>query len=73
VRAGLVETAVDWVWSSHRGRCNLQQDLLIESLPVPWVGDWTTYVDTPMTPTELAKVRKKREPAPGGMLEIKDR
>ena len=62
LRAGLVDTAVDWVWSSHRGRCNLQQDQLIEPLPVPWVGDWTHYVDTPLTPSELAKVRKKRQP-----------
>jgi putative transposase len=62
VRAELVETAVNWVWSSHRGRCGLQKDLLIEPLPVSWVGDWTQYVDTPLTPAELAKVRKKKEP-----------
>jgi putative transposase len=61
VRAGLVETAVDWVWSSHRGRCRLQQDMLVEPLPVQLQGDWTQYVDTPLTPSELAKVRKKRE------------
>ena len=62
VRAGLVETAVNWVWSSHRGRCCLQKDMLIEPLPVSWEGDWTKYVDTPLTPTELAKVRKQKEP-----------
>lgn len=62
VRAGLVETALNWVWSSHRGRCGLQKELLIESLPVPWVGDWAKYVDTPLTPVELAKVRRKKEP-----------
>ncbi|GFO65284.1 transposase [Geomonas paludis] len=62
VRAGLVETAVNWVWSSHRGRCGLQKDLLAEPLPVPWVGDWTAYVDTPLTPSELAKVRNKKQP-----------
>jgi putative transposase len=61
-RAGLVETAVNWVWSSHRGRCGLQKDLLIEPLPVSWVGDWSQYVDTPLTPSELAKVRKRKEP-----------
>ena len=70
VRAGLVETAVNWVWSSHRGRCGLQQDLLIEPLPVSWKGNWTEYVDTPLTPSELAKVRNKKQPKHAVMLEI---
>ncbi|MBJ6802801.1 REP-associated tyrosine transposase [Geomonas propionica] len=61
VRAGLVETAVNWVWSSHRGRCGIEHDLLIQPLPVPWVGDWTHYVDTPLTSSDLAKVRNKRQ------------
>jgi putative transposase len=59
VRAGLVETAADWVWSSHRSRCGLEEDELVEPLPVPWVGDWAVFVNTPLTATELAKVRKK--------------
>ncbi|MBJ6726440.1 transposase [Geomesophilobacter sediminis] len=58
VRAGLVESAENWVWSSHRGRRGLQRELLIEPLPVSFVGDWTTFVDTPLTANELAKVRK---------------
>lgn len=58
VRAGLVESAANWVWSSHRGRCGLQQDTLIEQLPISWEGDWTEYVDAPLTPSELAKVRR---------------
>jgi putative transposase len=62
VRACLVETAMNWVWSSHRGRCGIERDLLINPLPVPWVGDWTQYVDTPLTPMEVAKVRNKRQP-----------
>jgi len=36
--------------------------MLIEQLPVSWGEDWTQYVDTPLTPSELAKVRKKKEP-----------
>jgi putative transposase len=64
VRAGLVETAVDWVWSSHRGCCGLEKDVLTEPLPVWWVDDWTEYVDTALTLSELAKVRKKKEPRP---------
>ncbi|MBT0653100.1 REP-associated tyrosine transposase [Geomobilimonas luticola] len=61
VRAGLVETAADWVWSSHRGRCGIDTDSLIAPLPVHYAGNWTEFVDTPMTGIELAKVRKKIE------------
>lgn len=34
VRAGLVESAMDWCWSSHRSRCGLEADSLIAPLPV---------------------------------------
>lgn len=60
VRAGLVDTAQNWVWSSHRGRCGLQSDALIEALPGSQAATWTRYVDTPLTASELARVRKKR-------------
>jgi putative transposase len=58
VRAGLVGSAVDWVWSSHRGRSGLVTDNLVTSLPMPFAGDWTEFVNTPMTPTEILKSRK---------------
>lgn len=61
VRAGLVGSAADWGWSSHRGRCGMETDTLIDLLPVPIVGNWTEYVDTPLTGRELAKARKKVE------------
>lgn len=61
VRAGLVETAADWVWSSHRGRCGLEGDALITPLPVPYEGNWRAFVDAPLTGTDLAKVRKRIE------------
>ncbi len=58
VRAGLVKSAIDWCWSSHRERCGLESDSLIVPLPVPFAGDWNMFVNTPMTLTELAKARK---------------
>ena len=65
VRAGLVDTALDWVWSSHRGRSMglapqvpVPLEPLVTPLPVPFMGDWTDFVNTPMTPTEMAKARK---------------
>ena len=73
VRAGLVETAVDWVWSSHRQRIGVQGDSpssenekglssgaqLLSPLPIAVDGDWTEFVDTPLTGREMAKVKKK--------------
>lgn len=69
VRARLVESAIDWCWSSHRERCeglapqvpvsfNGAKVPLIAPLPVPYTGDWTEFVNTPMTPAEIEKSRK---------------
>ena len=102
VRAGLVATAVDWFWSSHRQRLGLAPQVpvpfeslpfesqvpvpfesqvpvpfssqvpvpfesqvpvpftepLITPMPVSFAGDWTEFVNMPMTPTELVKSRK---------------
>ena len=74
VRAGLVESAIDWCWSSHRERFEgLAPQVpvphngvphkgakvpLIAPLPVPYTGDWTEFVNTPMTPAEIEKSRK---------------
>ena len=75
VRAELVETATDWVWSSHRERCGLEgkgdspslskglfpSSPLLTPLPVVFNGDWTAFVDTPLTGKELGQVKKKIE------------
>ena len=34
VRAGLVETATDWLWSSHRERCGLEQEKILAPFPI---------------------------------------
>lgn len=61
VRAALVDTAADWVWSSHRERCGLERNSMLSPLPVAIEADWSRYVDTPLTGREVAKVRKKIE------------
>lgn len=58
VRAALVETATEWGWSSHRGRRAIEADALITELPVNYVGNWTEFVDTPLTGKELALTRR---------------
>jgi putative transposase len=61
VRAGLVDTATDWVWSSHRERCGLEGNGSLVPMPGALPADWTTFVDTPLTGLELAKVKRNME------------
>ena len=72
VRAGLVISSVNWVWSSHQERSkgfgspeNVEDGLssgskgkvLLTSLPIEIPNDWTAYVDTPLSDTELEKIK----------------
>ena len=34
VRAGLVETATAWLWSSHRERCGLEREEILAPFPI---------------------------------------
>jgi len=70
VRAGLVISAIDWNWSSHRERCGLEGKALLSTLPIAVGEDWTRFVDTPLTGRELVKVKKrtKRQTAAGNSL-----
>jgi putative transposase len=61
VRAGLVDTATDWIWSSHRERCGLEGNGSLAPMPGPLPANWTTFVDTPLTGQELAKVKRNIE------------
>ena len=58
VRAGLVASAKDWVWSSHSERVGTGGKNLIRSLSLSIPVEWTDYVDTPLTVEELEKVRR---------------
>ncbi len=68
VRADLVESATDWVWSSHRERTGMKmvpqmQELmnnrihLNSELPINLPDDWTAFVDTPLNESELKTLR----------------
>ncbi|MDA0239538.1 MAG: transposase [Proteobacteria bacterium] len=57
VRAGLVETAGDWAWSSA-GHRRLEEAMpLVIPGPVPRPKDWEIWVDEPQTAAELAVLR----------------
>ena len=57
VRAGMVNSAAAWFWSSHSDRINGIEKTL-SRLPIELPPDWTSYVDEPLTDKELEKLRK---------------
>jgi len=59
VRAGLVEHAADWRWSSA-GERQLSEGRasLLSPSPVPLPSPWPDWVDLPITGAELASVRR---------------
>jgi putative transposase len=58
VRALLVDSARQWPWSSHVARVTGTDDLITTDLPVGLPENWGQFVDTPMTSSEIEKVRK---------------
>lgn len=72
VRARLVTSAIDWVWSSHRERrpedtseksavsgldTREEKKKLLSTMPISLPGDWPAYVDTPLSAAELEKLK----------------
>ncbi len=56
LRAGLVERAEQWPWSSLSARSGATDGLLSPS-PVSLGDDWTNWVNQPLTEKELEAVR----------------
>lgn len=60
VRAGLVERAYQWRWSSHAahiGRTSSHLTLKTNSWPVPRPDEWGDWVDLPQSDSEVAEIR----------------
>jgi len=58
VRAGLVGSAKEWLWSSHRETSGIKSCLLIDEIPVELPEGWERYVDRPLTEKELGRLRQ---------------
>jgi len=58
LRARLVDSAKDWLWSSHREVIGKRPRSLVDELPIELPEDWSEYVDESMTETELEKIRQ---------------
>jgi putative transposase len=57
VRAGLVSSARDWNWSSHNERVGESAEAIIDDPPIALPGNWTQFVDTPLSNSEIEKLR----------------
>ena len=57
LRAGLVDCAEDWPWSSAQLRVSGDEESLLTSLPVKMPREWLSFVNQPQTDAELENVR----------------
>jgi putative transposase len=70
VRAGLVGSARDWLWSSHRETIGERTKLLLNEIPMELPKDWIKYVDETLTEKELQKLNQSiNRQSPYGTLE----
>jgi putative transposase len=58
VRAQLVSSAKEWIWSSHGERTGEKRQILIDDIPMELPGDWERYLNEPLTGKELEKIRQ---------------
>jgi putative transposase len=58
VRANIVSSAKDWQWSSHQKRIQNVKDPLLSDPPFDLPENWQQYVDQPMTPNEIEKLKE---------------
>lgn len=58
VRAGLVFSAKDWLWSSLRERLGEKEEKIINHLHVELPSDWMRFVDEPLTERDVEKIRQ---------------
>ncbi len=57
-RAGLVNSAKDWPWSSHREAIGERSRSLVDEIPLKLPQNWNRFVDEPLTEKELEKIHQ---------------
>ena len=58
VRAGLVSSARDWLWSSHVERIGIEFHQIVDKIPIELPQKWGRYVDEPLTDKELEELHR---------------
>lgn len=68
IRAGLVKSSKEWLWSSHKDRLNGTYSLLNKS-PLSLPDNWVEYVNGPFLEKDLKNIRKSvNRQSPYGLL-----
>ena len=74
VRAGLVDKASNWPWSSHKEITGERNQRLIDSPPIELPTNWKEYVNAPIAEKTLQEIHKSIERrSPYGTLEWQSR
>jgi len=69
VRSGLVNSADNWAWSSHREILGKSVRNLVDSAPIDLPEDWGKYVNDSMDKAEIERIRQSiRRQSPYGSL-----
>lgn len=70
LRAGLVNSAKNWLWSSHKESIHRGARLLIDEVPVELPKEWSKIVNESISEKELEEVRQSvsRQSPYGGSL-----
>ncbi len=58
VRAGLVSSARNWLWSSHVERIGIEFHQIVDKIPIELPQKWGRYVDEPLTDKELEELHR---------------
>ena len=58
VRSGLVESAMDWSWSSLKELSGEDSRIFVDEPPIQLPENWVQFVDEPLTEKELEDLRK---------------
>ena len=58
VRSGLVNSAKEWLWSSHKQRIYRGNNSLVEDVSIELPVNWDGYIDEPLTEKELERMRQ---------------
>ena len=58
MRAGLVSSTKEWLWSSYKERTGENSWLLINEIPVGLPKGWGRYVDEPLREKELNRLQQ---------------
>jgi putative transposase len=58
LRAGLVERAEDWPWSSIAWRTKGMRPRMLSKWPIPCPSNWLEHVNSAQSPAELVSLRK---------------